>query len=74
MSIESQILALAAEADPLRVLPEDDSAKEPLNGIITEINRLRAVQAQPGFVDSDDVVVPVKRKPGRPPKGEGSDA
>jgi hypothetical protein len=51
MNIESEIGRLLLLAAPLRALDEDDPAKIPLNGIVMEVNRLRAVQAQPGFVD-----------------------
>ena len=75
MNIEDQITALLAEAEPLRCLPQDDPAALPLAGIVDEINRLRAIQAVPGFVDSDDAATPPKRKPGRPKATpEGADA
>ncbi len=75
MSIQSQIDALLIEADALRPLPEDEPLKAPLAGIIDHINQLRAMQAVPGFVDSDDMPDIEKRKPGRPRKGvEGADA
>jgi hypothetical protein len=50
MTIEEEITALLDKAEPLRCLPEDEPAKAPLAGIITEINRLRAIQAAPGYV------------------------
>lgn len=45
-SIEKDIAALAAQADPLRVLPEDEPAKTPLAALVDQINALRAKQAR----------------------------
>ncbi len=50
MTIEQEIDALLAKAEPLRCLPEDEPARAPLAGIIVEVNRLRAIQAAPGYV------------------------
>ena len=44
MNIESEIARLLALAEPLRALADDDLAKEPLTGIVDEINVLRAEQ------------------------------
>lgn len=61
MTIEQEIAALLAKAEPLRCLPEDEPAKSPLVGIIDEINRLRAVQSEPGYVPGAAVpAAPVK--------------
>ncbi len=50
MNIESEIERLMKLAEPLRALSEDDLAKQPLAGIVDEINALRAKQAAPGYV------------------------
>lgn len=42
---EAEIAELAAQADPLRVLLDDDPAKEPLQGLVDQINALRHAQA-----------------------------
>lgn len=52
MTIEQDIEALLAKADDLRPLPEDEPSKTPLAGIIDQINKLRAIQAAPGYVES----------------------
>lgn len=72
MTIEDQITALLAQAEPLRCLPDDEPAKAPLAGMVDEINRLRALQAA-GHTEAGEA--PPKRKPGRPKATpEGSDA
>lgn len=83
MTLEDQITALCAEAEPLRGLAEDDPAKAALCGIVERINLLRDMQARgldPGKADPiaalyANSAMP-KRKPGRPPKAriEGDDA
>ena len=45
MTIEDQIAALAAEAEPLRLLPDDEAESMGLPGIVDMINALRAEQA-----------------------------
>ncbi|MES2958467.1 MAG: hypothetical protein V4792_09775 [Pseudomonadota bacterium] len=109
MTIEDQILELAAKADALRPLPDGEPAKEPLAALVDRINALRAQQAtadpserratvwpvidaviegadarpvDPSFElgyeigalaerleHESAVVVPPKRRPGRPKKG-----
>lgn len=70
MKIEDKITELAEKAAPLRLLAEDDPKKEPLNGIIVEINALRALQSK-GKTEIDGEA-PKKR--GRPATVEGADA
>lgn len=80
MSIEDQIQALIAQADPLRLLPADEAESMGLPGIVEQINALRAEQAAGDGIYSvpDPIIddVPPKRGPGRPPKAriEGDDA
>lgn len=70
MTIEDQIAALLAQADPLRGLDDDDGAKIPLAGIVDEINRLRAMQAKgSGSFEHEPDELP-DRRPGRPRKTE----
>lgn len=57
MSIQARIDALLAKADPLRPLDEDDPRKEPLAGIVDEINRLRAEQSEERIRGSVNAVV-----------------
>jgi hypothetical protein len=81
MTIEDQIAALIAEAEPLRLLSEDDPEREPLTEIVDEINRLRAIESgdvrQMPSVPEVDPLAPViddkttalpARRPGRPRK------
>lgn len=84
MSIEAEIQALLAEAEPMRGLPDDDPQTAVLAGIIDGINRLRAIQAEqarqapPEAPPAASVLAPVatapaeptKRGPGRPKKGD----
>ena len=44
MTIEDQIAALLAEAEPLRLLPDDEAESMGLPGIVEMINALRMVQ------------------------------
>lgn len=80
MTIEDEIAALLAKAEPLRLLPDDEPAKAPLTAIVDRINELRADQAAgPKDVVDEQVAaeeVAPRRKPGRPPKAavEGADA
>lgn len=74
MSIESTISDLLADAEPLRLLDDDDPAKVRLTHIVDEINRLRAIQAkaqaeghEAEFAAIVEAVNP-KRGPGRPKK------
>jgi len=67
MTIEEQIAALAAKAEPLRALPDEESEALGLPGIIDDINRLRAEQVRPVGIDGlEDETV--KRGRGRPRK------
>ena len=76
MSIEKQIEALLAKAEPLRCLPEDEPAKAHLGVLVDQINALRAQQAAPvrspgadiPEVDPEAPHTEFKRGPGRPPK------
>lgn len=51
MDIEAEIKRLLTLAEPLRSLDEDDLVKTPLAGIVDAINKLRAIQAAPGYVE-----------------------
>lgn len=62
-ALEKLIQALAAKAEPLRELGDDDEAKKPLAGIIDEINALRAKQEKLG--------TPAIEVADTPPAGEG---
>lgn len=46
MTIEQEIQRLVDMAAPLREYEEDDPRKEPLAGIVDEINRLREMQSR----------------------------
>ena len=70
MKIEDKIAELLAEAAPLRLLADDDGAKEPLNYLIIQINELRALQSK-GETETDGSLI---KKRGRPAKIEGADA
>ena len=70
MNIETKITELVEQAAPLRLLADDDSEKEPLNHLITQINGLRALQDR-GETETDSEA-PKKR--GRPAKVEDADA
>lgn len=50
MTIEDQITALLAEAEPLRLLPDEEAEAKGLPGIVDKINALRAEQAGSGNV------------------------
>ena len=71
MNIEDKIAELLAQAEPLRKLDDDDTAKAPLTGIVDQINALRARQSR-GETEFDGELVKPKR--GRPAKVEGDDA
>lgn len=45
MTIEDQIAALIAEAEPLRLLPDVEAESMGLPGIVDKINALRMVQS-----------------------------
>ena len=76
MSIETKIAELLDAAAPLRLLDDDDPAKDRLGFIVDEINRLRAIQADAdrsvdlaeAHIPVAQVVEPVRRGPGRPRK------
>lgn len=74
MSIETKLAELIAQAEPLRLLPDEEAEIAGLPGIVTQINRLRAYQERgiepdlPEVVEGADAVV--KRGPGRPRKAE----
>jgi hypothetical protein len=72
MTLDEQITALLAKAEPLRLLPDGEAEEAGLPTVVNQINALRARQAR-GEVDAADVA-PVRR--GRPPKAsiEGADA
>lgn len=54
MTIEDQITALLAQAEPLRLLPDAESEAQGLPRIVDAINALRAAQAG-GQVDAEVV-------------------
>lgn len=64
MTLEDQIAALLAQAEPLRALPDEEAEAAGLPALVDRINALRALP--PGA----DPVEPVKRGPGRPRKAE----
>lgn len=81
MTTEDRIQALLAKAEPLRELADDDPAKEPLAGIVDEINALRSRQAKdamtvidpPAVVEGDDAtfvaeLIDDKTRQPEPPK------
>jgi hypothetical protein len=76
MSIEDQINALLAEAEPRRLLPDDEAEAKGLPALVDKINRFRARQALDHFLPPEatlegaDSVEPVKRGPGRPKKAD----
>lgn len=77
MTIEEQIAALLAKAEPLRALPAEDAEAAGLGKLVEQVNRLRAHQAK-GDVGPITEIMPmvegadavVKRGPGRPRKVE----
>ena len=82
MTIQDQIAALLAEAEPLRLLDEREAESQGLGRIVDKINALRALEAtekHDAFIA--DVKAPLvvepsveheKRKPGRPKKAEAA--
>lgn len=77
MTIEDQIAALLAQAEPLRALPDEEAEAAGLPALVDRINALRAFQAKGHGVSFAEVVSqmapdaePVKRGPGRPRKAE----
>lgn len=62
--IESEIVALAIEADKLRKLDQDDPKALPLGAIVDKINALRAEQSTAPDGEPEEP----KRGPGRPAK------
>lgn len=86
MTLEAQIAALLAEAEPLRCLPDEEAEAQGLPALVDRINALRAKQSAQAlkeevyalvenqqFVDSLAQKLP---KRGRPPKArqEGAEA
>ena len=63
MTIEEQITALLAEAEPLRLLPDPEAEAAGLPALVDRINKLRALP--PGAEHE-----PLKRGPGRPKKAD----
>jgi hypothetical protein len=45
MTVEDQIAALLAQAEPLRALPDDEAEAKGLPALVEQINALRAEQA-----------------------------
>lgn len=84
MTIEDQIAALVAEAEPLRLLPDDEAESMGLPGIVDMINALRADQAagvavvyvepeidpQAPVAPFDQTPALPARRPGRPKKAD----
>lgn len=80
MTIEDQIQALLAKAEPLRCLPDLEGEQMGLPALVDQINALRAKQAMaepvpvaPTAVEGEDAKPdapepPFKRGPGRPKK------
>lgn len=73
MTLEAQITALLAEAEPLRGLEDDDPAKRQLSKLVDRVNQLRAQQALLPQVDDAEAwfaaeisLLQPKRR-GRPP-------
>lgn len=66
MTLEDQIAALLAKAEPLRALPDEEAEAAGLPKIVDAINALRAKQEAMPAVSEE-----VKRGPGRPRKAEG---
>ena len=77
MTIDEQIAALLAQAEPLRALPAEDGEAAGLGKLVDQINRLRARQAK-GDADKITEAAPAeegadasaKRGPGRTRKAE----
>ena len=84
MTLEDQIAALVAQAEPLRALPDDEAEARGLPALVEKINWLRECQArghdevlQPGQIYSsisvpphDGIPATGKRGPGRPRKAD----
>lgn len=84
MTIEDQITALIAQAEPLRLLPDAEGESMGLPGIVEQINALRAEQAagvamvyvEPEIDPQAPVEMPDQtpalpaRRPGRPKKAD----
>jgi hypothetical protein len=69
MTLEDQIAALLAQAEPLRAVPDEEAEAAGLPALVDGINALRARQAK-GETDAAPDAEPVKRGPGRPRKAE----
>ena len=81
MTIENQIAALLAQAEPLRLLPDAEGESMGLPGVVEQINALRAEQTNtakavfdapeidPQAPSADELgdALPLRR-PGRPKK------
>jgi hypothetical protein len=85
MTLEEQIAALLAEAEPLRGLSEDDPRSAKLGGLVDAINTLRALQAKDAsdpvratverqLADATALSSQPRKKPGPKPRVEGADA
>jgi hypothetical protein len=83
MTTEDQIAGLLAQAEPLRLLPDEEAEAQGLPAIVDAINALRAklaIAQRDGHeaefaaiaaeVNPPEVSEPEKRKPGRPKKAE----
>lgn len=68
MTLQDQIAALCAEAEPLR--GRHDGGGDELRLIVDEINRLREIESGGrGLIDfADRLGVPEPKRRGRPPK------
>jgi hypothetical protein len=81
MTLESQITALLAEAEPLRLLPDEEAEARGLPALVERINLLRGMQMTQGaalqsLADSTQEIGDLPKRRGRPPKArqEGADA
>ena len=77
MTIDEQITALLAQAEPLRALPAEDGEAAGLGKLVDQINRLRARQDNGGVSPvaedapaEEGAEATVKRGPGRTRKAE----
>jgi hypothetical protein len=89
MTLEDQITALLAEAEPLRLLPDEEAEARGLPALVERINLLRGMQLTQGaaavqqaldehiaVIAAMDEAQPLPKRRGRPPKArqEGADA
>jgi len=77
MTIDEQIAALLAQAEPLRALPAEEGEAAGLGKLVDQINQLRARQARgdAGLITEaapaeEGAEAVVRRGPGRPRKAE----